>query len=224
MQNIPQVKLGIVAVSRDCFVAELSLKRRRAVVDACKAAGIPLTEAQTIVENELDALKALDEMKAAGVNALVVYLGNFGPEGPETLLAQRFGSPVMFAAAAEESGDDLLGGRGDAYCGMLNASYNIGLRKLRPYIPSYPVGTAAEIAAMIGDFVPVASVILGLQKLKVITFGPRPFDFLACNAPIKPLYDLGVEVQENSELDLYASFNAHAGDSRIEAVMADMAK
>ena len=224
MQNIPQVKLGIVAVSRDCFVAELSLKRRRAVVEACKAAGIPIAEAQTIVENENDALKALDEMRAAGVNALVVYLGNFGPEGPETLLARRFGSPVMFAAAAEETGDDLLGGRGDAYCGMLNASYNIGLRKLRPYIPSYPVGTAAEVAAMIGDFVPVASVILGLQKLKVITFGPRPFDFLACNAPIKPLYDLGVEVQENSELDLYASFNAHAGDSRIEAVMADMAK
>ena len=26
--------------------------------------------------------------------------------------------------AAEERGDNLLDGRGDAYCGMLNASYN----------------------------------------------------------------------------------------------------
>ena len=30
----------------------------------------------------------------------------------------------MFFAAAEERGDNLLDGRGDAYCGMLNASYN----------------------------------------------------------------------------------------------------
>ncbi len=59
MQNIPQVKLGIVAVSRDCFPKELSLKRRRAVVEACKTAGIAIAEAHTIVENERDALKAL---------------------------------------------------------------------------------------------------------------------------------------------------------------------
>lgn len=224
MQNIPEVKLGIVAVSRDCFPVDLSIRRRKAVVEACKAAGISIFEAQTAVENEIDALKALDEVKSAGVNALVVFLGNFGPEGPETILAQRFGAPVMFSAAAEETGDNLIGGRGDAYCGMLNASYNIGLRGLKPYIPEYPVGDAAEIAQKIAEFVPVARIILGLKNLKIITFGPRPFDFLACNAPIKPLYDLGVEIQENSELDMYASFNDHANDSRIKDVMADMAE
>ena len=223
MRNIPEVKLGIVAVSRDCFPVELSVRRRKAVAEACKAAGLAIFEAPTAVENEVDALKALDEVKAAGVNALVIFLGNFGPEGPETILAQRFGSPVMFAAAAEETGEDLFGGRGDAYCGMLNASYNVGLRGLRPYIPEYPVGDAAELAQKIAGFVPVARIILGLKSLKIIAFGPRPFDFLACNAPIKPLYDLGVEIQENSELDMFASFNDHAGDSRIKDVMADMA-
>ena len=224
MRNIPDVKLGIVAVSRDCFPVSLSVSRRRAVVAACKAAGLEIFEAQTAVENEKDALKALDEVRAAGVNALVIYLGNFGPEGPETKLAQKFALPVMFAAAAEETGDNLIGGRGDAYCGMLNASYNIGLRGLKPYIPEYPVGDAKQVAAMISEFVPVARILLGLKNLKVITFGPRPFDFLACNAPIKPLYDLGVEIQENSELDMFASFNDHAGDSRIQAVVDDMAK
>jgi L-fucose isomerase-like protein len=223
MKNIPKVKLGIAAVSRDCFPASLSLSRRKAVVATCKKAGIDVFEAPTVVENEPDALKALDEVKAAGVNALVVYLGNFGPEGPETLLAQKFGSPVMLAAAAEETGEGLVGGRGDAYCGMLNASYNVGLRGLRPFIPENPVGTAEEVAAMMGEFLPVARTILGLKSLKVITFGPRPYDFLACNAPIKPLYDLGVEIQENSELDMFAAFNAHAGDARIQGVMADMA-
>jgi len=38
MQNIPSVKIGIVAVSRDCFPITLSEKRRRAVVAAYRAA------------------------------------------------------------------------------------------------------------------------------------------------------------------------------------------
>ena len=135
MENLPEVKLGIVAVSRDCFPIELSEKRRGLVMDACKSKGLKITEIKTTVESETDALGALAEIEKSGVNALVVYLGNFGPEGPTTLLAQKFDGPVMFAAAAEESGKDLIGGRGDAYCGMLNVSYNTGLRKLRPYIP-----------------------------------------------------------------------------------------
>lgn len=74
-------------------------------------------------------LKAVEEVKTAGCNALVVFLGNFGPETPETLIAQKFDGPVMYVAAAEETGKDLINGRGDAYCGMLNCSYNLGLRK-----------------------------------------------------------------------------------------------
>ena len=222
MINIPQVKLGIVAVSRDCFPIELSEKRRKKVVESCTDKSIRIHEVGTTVENEKDVSKALDEIKKVGVNALVVYLGNFGPEGPETMLAQRFGGPTMFAAAAEETGDDLINGRGDAYCGMLNASYNLGLRRLNPYIPEYPVGMPDEIADMISDFENIARVMLGLSKLKIIGFGPRPQDFLACNAPVKPLYDLGVEIMENSELDLFESFGRHASDPRIPSVVKEM--
>lgn len=224
MNNVPNVKLGLVAVSRDCFPIELSRKRRIRLAEECRKKAVAVAEIPTIVENEKDALKALDELKASGVNALVLFLGNFGPEGPTTILAQRFDGPVMFAAAAEETGKNLIDGRGDAYCGMLNASYNIGLRKLRPHIPEYPVGMPEEIAAMIGDFIPVARILLGLRRLKIFGFGPRPQDFLACNAPIKPLYDLGVEVMENSELDLYDIFLKAKGAPEIPAVAADMAK
>ncbi|MCL2398552.1 MAG: fucose isomerase [Defluviitaleaceae bacterium] len=222
MKNIPNVTLGLVAVSRDCFPIELSRDRRDAVVKAMSGAGLNPVVAQTVVENEKDTLKALDELRQANANALVVYLGNFGPEGPETMLAQKFDGPVMFVAAAEEN--DLMNNRGDAYCGMLNASYNLGLRNLRTYIPEYPVGTPNEVAAMIAEFLPIARILIGLSSLKILSFGPRPFDFLACNAPIKPLYDLGVEIQENSELDLFASYNAHANDPRIASVVADMEK
>ncbi len=219
---MPAVKLGIAAVSRDCFPKSLSASRRSNVVKACKEKNIDIYECPVTVENENDMLCALDDLKKAGVNALVVYLGNFGPETSETLLAKKFGLPVMFAAAAEEFGDNLVDGRGDAFCGMLNASYNLGLRNVKAYIPEYPVGNPYEVADMIADFIPVARTVLGLASLKVITFGPRPQDFLACNAPIARLYDLGVEIEENSELDLFAAFNEHAGDARIDGVVKEM--
>ena len=219
MQNIPEVKLGIVAVSRDCFPIGLSIARREAIV---KTYGGNIYECPVTVENEKDMLKAVEDVKAAGCNALVVFLGNFGPETPETLIAKYFDGPCMFAAAAEGDGD-LINGRGDAYCGMLNCSYNLGMRRLKGYIPEYPVGTAGDIGKMIKEFYPIARAVIGLQNLKIITFGPRPQDFFACNAPIKGLYELGVEIEENSELDLLVSYKAHAGDKRIPAVCADMA-
>ena len=223
MSNIPKVKMGIVAVSRDCFPIDLSQRRRDAVADLFAKAGGELYVAQMTVENELDAMAALKEVQDAGVNALIVFLGNFGPEGPETMLAQKFDGPVMFAAAAEENTAGLATSRGDAYCGLLNASYNIGLRKIKVHIPEKPVGTAGEVAALIAEFEPIARVILGLKSFKILAFGPRPQDFLACNAPIKPLYDLGVEVQENSELDLFDAFETAAGDPRIPGIVEEMA-
>lgn len=222
MINVPDVRLGIVAVSRDCFPIELSKSRRKAVMKACSKKRILIKEIKTIVENEKDVLKVLKDLKEAEVNVLVLYLGNFGPEGPETMLAQKFSGPTMFVAAAEETGEDLVNGRGDAYCGMLSASYNLGLRKLNPYIPEYPVGTAEEIADMILNFESIARISLGLKKLKIISFGPRPQDFLACNAPIKPLYDLGIEIMENSELDLFRAFKDHENDVRISEVVKGM--
>ena len=55
----------------------------------------------------------------------------FRSEISETLLAKHFDGPSMFVAAAEETQNDLVGGRGDAYCGMLNASYNLKLRNIK---------------------------------------------------------------------------------------------
>jgi L-fucose isomerase-like protein len=224
MNNMPKIHLGLVAVSRDCFPVELSKKRRDKVIEECRKKKILVTKVETVVENERDTLKALDELSRKKINALVIYLGNFGPEGPTTLLAQKFEGPVMLAAASEESADNLVQGRGDAYCGMLNTSYNSGLRHLRPYIPEYPVGIAREVAQFVEGFIPVARILLGLRKLKIFSFGPRPQDFLACNAPIKPFYDIGVEVMENSELDLYDIFLRAKNDPKVKAIAKDMSK
>lgn len=223
--NMPKVKLGIVAVSRDCFPESLSVTRRGNLVKAYKEK-YPAEDIYEcpicIVESEIHMVQALEDLKKAGCNALCVYLGNFGSEISETLLAKHFDGPKMFVAAAEETGDHLCQGRGDAYCGMLNASYNLSLRNIRAYIPEYPVGDAADCADMIHEFVPIARAVIALQDLKIISFGPRPFNFLACNAPIKQLYNLGVEIEENSELDLFESFNKHEGDERIWEIVKEM--
>lgn len=225
MNNMPKTKIGIVAVSRDCFPESLSVTRREALVKAYKEKYDPedIYECPVcIVESEIHMVQALEDIKKAECDALVVYLGNFGPEISETLLAKHFDGPKMFVAAAEESGDNLLDGRGDAYCGMLNASYNLKLRNIKAYIPEYPVGTAEECADMIHEFLPIARTVKALSELKIISFGPRPLNFLACNAPIKPLYDLGIEIEENSELDLFEAFNQHEGDERIPAIIKEM--
>ena len=130
MNNIPVVKLGIIAVSRDCFPIQLSEKRRAAIKETYKG---ELYECPVTVENEKDMEKALEDVNKAECNALVVFLGNFGPETPETLIAERFDGPCMYVAAAEGDGD-MINGRGDAYCGMLNCSYNLKMRHLKAYI------------------------------------------------------------------------------------------
>ena len=34
MNNMPELKIGVVAVSRDCFPESLSVNRRKALIDA----------------------------------------------------------------------------------------------------------------------------------------------------------------------------------------------
>ena len=81
MNNIPVVKLGLIAVSRDCFPI------RAAIKETYKG---ELYECPVTVENEKDMEKALEDVNKAECNALVVFLVNFGPETPETLIAERF--------------------------------------------------------------------------------------------------------------------------------------
>ena len=103
MDNFANVKIGIVAVSRDCFPESLSVNRRKAVVAAyqTKYGNADIYECPVcVVESERQAIEAIEDVKKNGCNALCVYLGNFGPEISETLLAQAWtkqtGNPVMF--------------------------------------------------------------------------------------------------------------------------------
>lgn len=223
LENTPDVKMAVVGVSRDCFPVELTSKRLDNLVEAAKFNTTDLVQCSVIVENELDVLKALEEINVAGCNALTIYLGNFGPENPIAQLAEKFDGPVMMVCAAEESKSTVGTDRGDALCGLMNASMACGLRNVKTYIPQRPCGLPDELAECLGDFESIARVVIGVKNLKLIGFGPRPHDFLACNAPIQPLFNMGVEVMENSELDLFKLYKeAGSQTERIADVAADM--
>ena len=75
INNKPTVKIGIVAVSRDCFPESLAVNRRKALVEAfTKKYGkdesyeCPIC----IVESEIHMVQALEDIKKAGCNALCV--------------------------------------------------------------------------------------------------------------------------------------------------------
>ena len=203
MINIPEVKVGIVAVSRDCFPESLSVNRRKALIKAYtdKYDAKDIYECPVcIVESEIHMEQALADIKAAGCNALCVYLGNFGPEISETMLAKYFDGPKMFVAAAEESQNDLVQGRGDAYCGMLNASYNLKLRNVGAYIPEYPVGDAEDCADMIHDFLPIARAVEGTDV--IWNSGKQNTNesvYITCGAELLPHreYTVTVTVEDN---------------------------
>ncbi len=224
MNNIPRLHTALVTVSRDCFPIELARKRHNALHEECRRQGVEIDPIATIVENEHDVIRVCRELDEKACNCLVVYLGNFGPEGPLSMLAQRFDGTVLLIGAAEESAADLIDGRGDAYCGMLSASYNLGLRGVRVCLPECPVGLPHQLAGCIHDFQEASRIVLGLKKLKILSFGPRPSDFYTCHAPIKPLFDLGVEICENSELDLLELVQAEQGKAEIESIARDMAR
>ena len=226
MKNLPEVKLGLVTVSRGRLPTELPRARSLHVLAECEKRQQKIIPCEIIVRNEREALAAAAEMAGKGVDAAVIYLGNFGPEGPIAILAQNLRMPFMLCGAAEESQERMsVTERGDAFCGLLNASINCELRQVRPYIPERPIGRPSEIASLIEHFGAIARVIVGVRRLKIISFGPRPADFFVCTAPIKPLYDLGIEMMENSELDMLQLYNSAASRrSDIEAVVEDMTR
>lgn len=223
VNNTPNVKMALVGVSRDCFQIELCRHRLEELTRECKLLGLDPYVCEQIIESETDAAKAAVMVNDAKANAVTVLFGNFGPEMPTAIFSERVGVPVQLVGSAEESKAVLAEKRGDSFCGLLNAMIAHGFRGLMPFVPERPIGLPKELAKLVLEFVPVARVVLGVKGLKVIAYGPRPQDFYACNAPIKPLYDLGVEVMENSELDLvelFLSMKDHRDE--ILAIKAEM--
>ena len=75
MENIPVIKLGLVAVSRDCFPIALSEKRRAAIAEKCGQKKLDIVEIKTTVENEKDMLRAVEVLKSINGGYVIVKDG-----------------------------------------------------------------------------------------------------------------------------------------------------
>ena len=83
MNNIPEVKLGIIAVSRDCFPIALSTQRRKNIVAAF---GDGLYECPITVENEKDASAAIADVMATGSTPRWCSWATSAPRPPKPCL------------------------------------------------------------------------------------------------------------------------------------------
>src|SRR5580700_9849939 len=203
----PDIKLGLVSASRNCFPRSLSEERTLRVLAGCRQAGIePFVPEGTsqIIETKDHAFEAARQFKQAGCDAVVYFLGNFSPEIEDAYFIKLFDGPVMLIAAAEESGASLLQKRGDALCGLLSAALAVNKRGLayRVHIPELPVVSAEEGVQEIAHFIKVMKVFKGIRNATVGLFGPRPRDFETCNYNLASVNSIGVEVEELGLFDL----------------------
>jgi len=225
----PQVKLAVVSASRDCFPRALSEKRTKALLDACKGAGVELFVPEgpcAIIETKDHAHDAARQARTAGCDAAVLYLGNFSPEIEDACFVKEFGGNVMLIAAAEESASTLAGGRGDALCGLLSAALAVSKRSLLPkvHMPEYPVVDAEGGAAAITHFARVMQVVKGIGSATIGLFGPRPRDFETCNYNLASVGSLGVEVEELGFFDLANEIRRVQEEEDVSAIIEDMKK
>jgi L-fucose isomerase-like protein len=203
----PEIKLGLVSASRNCFPRSLSEERTVRLIEGCNHAGINLFVPQgacRIIETKDHASEAARQFKEAGCDAVVYYLGNFSPEIEDAFFVKAYDGPVMLLAAAEESGATLLEKRGDALCGLLSAVLAINKRGLaqRVHIPELPVVSADEAVKEIAHFIKVAKIVKGTRNATVGLFGPRPRDFETCNYNLASVNSIGIEVEELGLFDL----------------------
>ena len=203
----PTLQLGLVSASRNCFPRALSDERTQRLLAAAKASGISLITPEgpaAIIETKEHALDAARQLKEAGCDAVVLYLGNFSPEIEDAWFIKNFDGPVMILAAAEESGSSLLQKRGDALCGLLSAVLGVSKRGLldKVHIPEAPVVSAEEGVVEIQHFIQIAKIFKGTRNATIGLFGPRPRDFETCNYNLASVQSIGVEIEELGLFDL----------------------
>jgi L-fucose isomerase-like protein len=221
-QYSPDIKLGFVSASRNCFPRALAEERSVKLIAATRELGIGLTTPEgecAVIETRAHAAEAAAQLVAAGCDAAVLFLGNFSPEIEDAAFVKAFPGPVLLIAAAEESAMSLLQKRGDALCGLLSAALAIRKRDLqaRVHIPELPVVNAEQGAREIAHFEKIIKVVKGTRNATIGLFGPRPRDFETCNYNIASIQSIGVEIEELGLFDLQNEIRAVQDSKAVAA-------
>ena len=223
----PDVKIGFVSASRNCFPRELSASRSEKILGLLskKNISVVIPKQAQIIESRADAAAAAKSLIEQGCDAAVLYLGNFSPEIEDASFVKAFGKPVMLMAAAEESAQSVAENRGDALCGLMSATLAIrkrGLEKL-VHIPREPLVDAQKAAEEIEKFICITRTVKGISNSTIGLFGPRPRDFESCNYNAASLLSIGVEVEEFGLFDLEEEIDKISkSDSELEKIKSEI--
>ncbi len=218
----PDIKIGFVSASRNCFPRELSELRMTKIADKLAEKGvdfiIPTSEA-SVIESKEHAVAAAEFFMKSNCDAAVLYLGNFSPEIEDAFFVKNFTKPVLLIAAAEENAQSVANSRGDALCGLMSASLAIAKRGLseRVIIPAKPLVNAETAVLEIEKFIKICKVIKGISNATLGLFGPRPRDFESCNYNIASLASIGVEVEEFGLFDIEDTIEALKAEKSQQA-------
>ena len=197
------------------------------LVKACSEAGIKLVIPEVesrIIETKKHAADAAAQLKSAGCDAAVLFLGNFSPEIEDCIFIKEFGGYSMIIAAAEENAGSLLQKRGDALCGLLSAVLGVSKRGLlnKVHLPESPVVSAEEGVKEIQHFIKIAKVVKGTRNATLGLFGPRPRDFETCNYNLASVNSIGVEIEELGLFDLQNEIKQIKLENSTKAIADEM--
>ena len=128
MFQLPEVKLAIVAVSRDCFPIELAQRRRRAGVDAFRGQGLEIIEIQTTIEEYVTAKLKGETPAASPANPYIEgYVIDEIDDRIDTYIAHKLAGTVPTDAVdalvyeyADTTVNDFLDSSSFLYLNILN--------------------------------------------------------------------------------------------------------
>lgn len=223
----PDVNIGLVSASRNCFPRSLSEARTEKLLAACKKRDISLFVPEgdcRVIETKAHALEAVRQIRAANCDCAVLFLGNFSPEIEDAYFVKRFAGPVAVMAAAEESPSNMTTDRGDALCGMLSAMLAIKKRDLMQnvFLPPDPVVNAEQGAQAIDRYLRIMKIVKGIRNATLALFGPRPRDFETCNYNMASISSLGVEIEEFGFFDLANEARRAMAEEDLSDIIASM--
>lgn len=159
------MKLGLLALGRSTFDVEFAQQNLDAMLAALDSAGIEPMGPRAILFDEAATRAAIDDLKAAQVDQVLIMQVTFTDAAMTALVAREFSCPLSLWAIPEPR----LGGRLrlNSFCGLNLASHALSLTE-RKFSWLYAAPTRADIGS------DLEALIAGQRRARPVPLAPAP--------------------------------------------------
>lgn len=201
-----KLTLGLVPIARPTFDVPLAVHMMLQARQLLEGADFTLIGPDDLVMDADDAAAALDQLKGAEIDLLVLLQASFADSSMALELAQAVDAPLLLWAVPEER----VGGRLrlNSFCGINLAAH--GLKRAGiGYEYLYAPPASPEALATITATALAGSVVRKLKGARIGRVGDHPNGFDTCRYDAAALNDLlGLEVERLEIEDLFARAKA----------------